>query len=106
MYSRTGRCFKVGCKYCPTHFKDTADLSKHVVLHLRNYLYRQLPDRDPFKCPNCDFVAPQRITLLIHFGTGHAAGVWEDVPVDRPEFKARYARTAAALRAQEEAVGA
>ena len=39
-------------------------------------------------------------------GSGHAAGVWEDIPVDRPEFKARYAKTAAAQRAQEEAVGA
>ncbi len=38
-------------------------------------------------------------------GVGHAAGVWEDTPVDRPEFKARYAKTAAAMRAQEEAVG-
>ena len=38
-------------------------------------------------------------------GTGHAAGVWEEVPVDRPEFKARYAKIAAATRAQEEAVG-
>ncbi len=38
-------------------------------------------------------------------GVGHATGVWEDTPVDRPEFKARYAKTAAALRAQEEAVG-
>ena len=38
-------------------------------------------------------------------GVGHAAGVWETTPVDRPEFKARYAKTAAALRAQEEAVG-
>ncbi len=38
-------------------------------------------------------------------GTGHATGVWEDLPIDRPEFKARYAKTMAALRAQEEAVG-
>jgi chlorophyllide a reductase subunit Y len=38
-------------------------------------------------------------------GTGHATGVWEDLPLDRPEFKARYAKTMAALRAQEEAVG-
>jgi hypothetical protein len=67
----------VACKYCPTHFKDTADLSKHVVLHLRNYLYRQLPDREPFKCPNCEFVAPQRITLLLHFGAGHSSIVQE-----------------------------
>jgi chlorophyllide a reductase subunit Y len=38
-------------------------------------------------------------------GTGHATGVWEDLPIDRPEFKARYAKTMAALRAQESAVG-
>jgi len=38
-------------------------------------------------------------------GTGHATGVWEDTPQDRPEFKARYAKIAAATRAQEEAVG-
>jgi chlorophyllide a reductase subunit Y len=38
-------------------------------------------------------------------GAGHAAGVWEDVPQDRPEFKARYAKTMAAARASEEAVG-
>jgi chlorophyllide a reductase subunit Y len=39
-------------------------------------------------------------------GTGHAAGIWEGTPTDRPEFKARYAKTMAAARAQEEAVGA
>ena len=38
-------------------------------------------------------------------GAGHSAGVWEATPVDRPEFKARYAKTMAASRAQEEAVG-
>jgi chlorophyllide a reductase subunit Y len=38
-------------------------------------------------------------------GSGHTAGVWEDTPVDRPEFKARYAKTMAASRAAEEAVG-
>lgn len=38
-------------------------------------------------------------------GTGDTAGVWEDTPVTRPEFKARYAKTMAAVRAQEEAVG-
>ncbi len=39
-------------------------------------------------------------------GTGHASGVWEETPSDRPDFKARYAKTMAASRAQEEAVGA
>lgn len=38
-------------------------------------------------------------------GTGHAAGVWEETPKDRPEFKAKFAKTRAAARASEEAVG-
>jgi chlorophyllide a reductase subunit Y len=38
-------------------------------------------------------------------GEGHAAGIWEEVPRDRPEFKARYAKQAEALRKAEEAVG-
>ncbi len=38
-------------------------------------------------------------------GTGHAAGVWEEVPRDRPEFKAKYAKQQAASRKSEEAVG-
>jgi chlorophyllide a reductase subunit Y len=38
-------------------------------------------------------------------GVGHAAGVWQDTPKDRPEFKVRYAKTVAAARASEEAVG-
>ncbi len=65
------------CKFCPTQFKDTTDLSKHMVLHLRNVLYRQLPDKEPFQCPNCEFIAPQRITLLLHFGTTHPAIIKE-----------------------------
>ena len=49
----------------------------------------------------------ERMTAFFEgVGTGHAAGVWEDLPVDRPEFKARYAKTMAAARAKEEAVGA
>ncbi len=39
-------------------------------------------------------------------GVGHTAGVWEDTPVDRPDFKAKYARSRAATKAQEGAVGA
>ncbi|MFZ4601254.1 MAG: chlorophyllide a reductase subunit Y [Caulobacterales bacterium] len=38
-------------------------------------------------------------------GTGHATGVWEDTPSDRPEFKARFAKQMDALRKAEEAVG-
>jgi chlorophyllide a reductase subunit Y len=38
-------------------------------------------------------------------GEGFAAGVWEDTPVDRPEFKARYAKQTAAAAKAEEHVG-
>ncbi len=38
-------------------------------------------------------------------GEGHASGIWEDVPRDRPEFKAKYAKQQAAARKSEEAVG-
>ena len=38
-------------------------------------------------------------------GTGHATGVWQELPSDRPKFKAKYAKARAALRKSEEAVG-
>ena len=38
-------------------------------------------------------------------GEGHASGIWEEVPQDRPEFKARFAKQQAAFRKSEEAVG-
>ncbi len=38
-------------------------------------------------------------------GTGDAAGIWEDVPMQRPKFKAKYAALSAAARKAAEAVG-
>ncbi|MBL8953824.1 MAG: chlorophyllide a reductase subunit Y [Myxococcaceae bacterium] len=38
-------------------------------------------------------------------GTGAAAGVWEQPPKDRPEFRAQYAATLARAKKAEEAVG-
>jgi chlorophyllide a reductase subunit Y len=38
-------------------------------------------------------------------GTGATAGVWENTPVDRPEFKARYAAKRIAAAKAEESVG-
>jgi chlorophyllide a reductase subunit Y len=38
-------------------------------------------------------------------GEGYAAGVWEEVPQDRPEFRKRYAGMLAAKAKAEEAVG-
>ena len=38
-------------------------------------------------------------------GTSHAAGVWEDTPVDRPKFRKKYAALNEAARKASEAVG-
>ena len=39
-------------------------------------------------------------------GTGHAAGVWEDVPKDRPQFREQYRRQVERqVKARNEAVG-
>ena len=38
-------------------------------------------------------------------GTEHAAGVWEDLPVDRPKFRKKYAALSEAARKASEAVG-
>jgi chlorophyllide a reductase subunit Y len=38
-------------------------------------------------------------------GSGHAAGIWQETPRDRPEFKARRAKELEAMRRAEEAVG-
>ncbi|MFN4239948.1 MAG: chlorophyllide a reductase subunit Y [Erythrobacter cryptus] len=38
-------------------------------------------------------------------GTDHAAGVWQDVPVDRPKFRKKYAALNEAARKAAEAVG-
>jgi 3,8-divinyl chlorophyllide a/chlorophyllide a reductase subunit Y len=39
-------------------------------------------------------------------GAGANAGIWEDAPRDRPEFKAKYAARRIAAAKAEEAVGA
>lgn len=38
-------------------------------------------------------------------GEGHAAGIWEDVPVDRPEFKKKFAGRMIAAAKASEAIG-
>ncbi|MES2783721.1 MAG: chlorophyllide a reductase subunit Y [Pseudomonadota bacterium] len=38
-------------------------------------------------------------------GTGHTAGIWEDTPVDRPKFKAKFAAQNAAAAKAAEAIG-
>ena len=67
----------IGCKFCPSHFKDSLELSKHLVLHLKNFLFRTLPEVEPFKCTDCKFVSSDRTGLLCHFGTDHTSYVLE-----------------------------
>jgi chlorophyllide a reductase subunit Y len=38
-------------------------------------------------------------------GTGHASGIWADIPTDRPKFKAKYAAQNAAAAKAAEAIG-
>jgi chlorophyllide a reductase subunit Y len=38
-------------------------------------------------------------------GTGHASGIWEETPSDRPKFKAKFAAQNIAARKAAEAVG-
>ncbi len=38
-------------------------------------------------------------------GTGHASGIWEETPVDRPKFKAKYAALNIAAAKAAEAIG-
>jgi len=38
-------------------------------------------------------------------GTGYSAGIWEDTPTDRPQFKAKYAAKMIAAAKAEEAIG-
>lgn len=44
-------------------------------------------------------------TFFTGVGTDHTAGVWEDVPIDRPQFKKKYAALNEAARKAAEAVG-
>jgi chlorophyllide a reductase subunit Y len=44
-------------------------------------------------------------TFFTGVGTDHTAGVWEDIPVDRPQFKKKYAALNEAARKAAEAVG-
>ena len=61
----------VNCKYCQFQFKDLKELQKHNVLHFKSSLIIQLPDRKPFKCPKCELIAADQMSLLFHYGTSH-----------------------------------
>ncbi|WP_211248119.1 chlorophyllide a reductase subunit Y [Sphingomonas astaxanthinifaciens] len=58
---------------------------------------------------NAAIAGKDRMAAMKHFfegvGEGHAAGQWQDLPVDRPDFKARYAAKRLAAAKAEQAVG-
>ena len=76
----------MGCKFCPATFKNVNDQAKHIVMHLRNELYPQLPEQEPFRCPKCEFCAQTRVNLLLHYGTIHVSVVKELLEKDRSEL--------------------
>jgi chlorophyllide a reductase subunit Y len=58
---------------------------------------------------NAAMANKQRFDVMKDFfdgvGEGHAAGIWEEVPQDRPEFRKKYAGMLAAKAKAEEAIG-
>jgi chlorophyllide a reductase subunit Y len=58
---------------------------------------------------NAALASKARFTQMREFfegvGTGHAAGVWEDVPRERPEFREQQLVQLARKRKSEEAIG-
>lgn len=76
----------VKCKYCQLQFVDVKELLKHNVLHFRSSLSCQLPDKEPFDCPKCEFFASDQLTLLFHYGTAHPE-VMKEVDLTQPSEK-------------------
>ena len=58
------------CRFCSMQMSET-DHAKHIVMHLKTVLSTQLPYAEPFKCPKCDLVTNQHISLVLHYGTQH-----------------------------------
>ena len=76
----------MGCRFCSATFKNVNDQAKHIVMHLRNELFPQLPEKEPFRCPKCEFCAQTRVNLLLHYGTIHVSVVKELLEKDRSEL--------------------
>ena len=61
----------INCQFCTMQFKNQSDHSKHIVMHCRLVLAQQLPQVEPWKCPQCEFIASNQQTLVMHYGIDH-----------------------------------
>ena len=59
------------CQFCHKPFYNHMDFMKHLILHVRDTIYEDLPDCEPYVCPRCTFTGNTRITLLLHYGLQH-----------------------------------
>ena len=61
------------CRMCPeTAFKWQSCLYKHFLInHFNEKIRSFLPEKEPFKCPKCEYVAKQKYILLLHYGITH-----------------------------------
>ena len=62
------------CRMCPqTAFKWQSCLYKHFLMnHFNEKIRSQLVlDKEPFKCPKCEYTAKLRHVLLLHYGITH-----------------------------------
>ena len=61
------------CRVCPeTAFKWQSGLYKHFLInHFNEQIRSMLPEKEPFKCPKCDYTAKAKYALVVHFGITH-----------------------------------
>ena len=61
------------CKVCPeTAFKWQTGLYKHFLInHFNEQIRSMLPEKEPFKCPKCEYTAKAKYALVVHFGITH-----------------------------------
>merc|ERR1712111_244677 len=61
----------LNCRFC-TESKDKAsNLKNHVLNHIKDQLFKELPTCTPFLCPECKTPSRDKITLLRHYAFGH-----------------------------------
>ena len=65
------------CPLCPSVYLKTKDkashanFKNHVLSHFYKSFYPHLPSCRPFKCPMCQHVSRDKITMVRHYAYGH-----------------------------------
>lgn len=65
------------CQFCSKESHSEFEHKKHIVLHFKHELSKQLPSHEPFQCPKCDLKTYQHTPLLFHYGIQHYESVEE-----------------------------